>query len=895
MIDVVELLGDRKVEAHSSIVLTYALDLLLYDGFLRRQMRNAGAANQMVFCDAKCYERELAAVASSRFLGRAYSVTPVHQTAAFHPKIYLLLGAAHGRLVIGSGNATLGGLTRNGELFGAFDFDASADRGPHPAFATVLAFVRTLAEKAPAPVRMQLDRATSRSRWLQEPPVADGRTLLIGGPGRPALLSQVLEVMGEPRIDSVMLCSASFDRRLAAIERLSDLPGHPSVTCLVQPDQVALDGEAVRRLGRSVHWRAISLAHLRRKADATDAFAHAKLYVFTAGDREFVAYGSANASAPALLGGKDPNTEVLVLLPPMKRGSVAEKLALGPSIESASVYTSLCGLSWPPDEDRHAGAVPLRLSGIAIDHGRLTATFATEPSARELQLALARSPDATAPNSVVRIGLRDDGQWTGSWAGDEDAARVGWIVDTHCRRTSNPVAVTWREVAECLAGSGMGRKYDDAIAAIQDGQFLSTALYALLDHVDDLPRSQARAAEEPAAVAATDAVSPRAQESFYSSRVAVDGHASAHLSTDRMDLDLLASLVKPLAVSTARDEEDWLPNEEEERRDLDAGAGPSKEGEPNDGRGELGTTVATIERLSRRMARRLDRAARAAEDALGTAAFELSTAALARQLWMTQIAAFLAGREVGTADGPAVCLAPEAFARYVVRLAHALAGGKAGGLLARAPASAWTGHDGENMKRGLAFAWTCVAWAAAYMRRHWETVAEPAEHPTSLAEAVPELVAARFVRLARALCKEPDESDLSRRMPAHATLTAAERKAAASRLEQLLSALAACDATPPQAFPSVPPKADPGTLVYSAGCGLTVVARSDGRGIQLVDLSRPLKSAASKARGKDRPDPPWLATFCARVTMPPASAKILTTYWRPPFELMDLWRRREAR
>lgn len=888
MIDVLDLVGDRKLEAHSSIVLTYGLDLLLYDGYLRRQLFTAGAANQIVFCDANCYERELAAVASSRYLGRAYSVTPVHQAAAFHPKIYLLLGAERGRMVIGSGNATLGGLTRNGELFGVFEFDPRSDAGPHPAFRTAMALVRSLADKAPAPVRTQLDRAVSRSAWLQQPPVEDGRKLLIGGPGRPALLSQVLAEIGERSIDEVTVCSASFDRRLSAVERLTTLPGRPSVTCLVQPDEVALDGESVRRLGTTVNWREISLEHLRRKADQADTFSHAKLYVFASGDQEFVAYGSANASAPALLDGGEPNTEVLVLLPPMRRGTVADKLQLKASLDSASVYTRLCECSWPAEDERPADENLIRINGIAADHGRFTVSFAAEPPTRELRLALAPSPEGTDLIGSVALAQRDDGQWTGTWAGNADAARVGWIVDADGRRISNTVAVTWREVADRVSGSGQGRKVDEAIAAIQDGQLLSMALYSLLDHASDLPRSPSRAADDSAPLGRDDVVSDRPQASFYSDRVAIDGHVSSHLGAERMDLDLLAYLVQPLAVNTANDDGDWSRNEEDERRAIDEG---DTQGEGTNAGASVDATVATIERKARSMARRLDRAARAAEDALGMPEVARSASELARQLWMIQVAGFLAGREVLATDGPAVCLAPEAFARYVLRLAHALVGGKAGGLLTRAPASIWEGHDGENMKRGLAFAWTCVAWAAAHTRRHWESVAEANEHPSSLAEAVPELVAARFVRFARTRCDAPDEADLSRRLPAVATLTADEKRAAAARLDRLVSALVGFDASPPDVFPPVPPRVEPGTLVYSAGCGLTVVAQAGEASVQLVDLSAGTRTAGRKGKGQD---PDWLKTFRARVVIL-SGLDIPTTYWRPPRDLVQLSRGREKR
>ena len=92
MVPVIDLIGDHDIDAHSSVILTFAIDLPFYDGFVRRRLKNAGVVNQMVFCDLRMYQSELIALSAVRQFGRSYSVTPIHQSGAFHPKLYLLLG-----------------------------------------------------------------------------------------------------------------------------------------------------------------------------------------------------------------------------------------------------------------------------------------------------------------------------------------------------------------------------------------------------------------------------------------------------------------------------------------------------------------------------------------------------------------------------------------------------------------------------------------------------------------------------------------------------------------------------------------------------------------------------------------------------------------------------------
>src|SRR5439155_1495140 len=82
---------------------------------------------------------ELEGLSAARYIGRTYSVTPVRRPGAFHPKVYLLLGRTKGRLLVGSGNVTLGGLLRNAELFGRFDYDRQNGAGPHRAFGVAAA------------------------------------------------------------------------------------------------------------------------------------------------------------------------------------------------------------------------------------------------------------------------------------------------------------------------------------------------------------------------------------------------------------------------------------------------------------------------------------------------------------------------------------------------------------------------------------------------------------------------------------------------------------------------------------------------------------------------------------------------------------------------------------
>src|SRR6266849_78000 len=58
-----------------------------------------------------------------RIVSQLYTVDTGSRTVIFHPKLYLVRGREHARLVIGSANLTLGGLNNNIETGMLLDFD----------------------------------------------------------------------------------------------------------------------------------------------------------------------------------------------------------------------------------------------------------------------------------------------------------------------------------------------------------------------------------------------------------------------------------------------------------------------------------------------------------------------------------------------------------------------------------------------------------------------------------------------------------------------------------------------------------------------------------------------------------------------------------------------------
>jgi hypothetical protein len=268
------------------------------------------------------------------------------------------------------------------------------------------------------------------------------------------------------------------------------------------------------------------------------------------------------------------------------------------------------------------------------------------------------------------------------------------------------------------------------------------------------------------------------------------------------------------------------------RRSIDAKGGRAS-GDERKG----GSTLASqdsLKRASKRLARRLDTAAAAAEQLLAQLGEieALPSQTLARQVWMAHIGAFLSGRRTVSVEGKEVlCLEPLAFASYVIRLCRALAGGKDGGLLAKLPEAAWEGPDGETLRRGLAFLWSCAVWSTANLEQCGPKVR------LGLNEALAPLIVARFVCAIRSHVSGMDDEGLTRRLPSVGDLPPGAFESSAERLEALADFAEGWDRE--SAEGDGDGKAvTAGCLVFHPELGLAPVFAAHGSKSHLIDLSK---------------------------------------------------------
>lgn len=848
MLDMIDLLGNTGHDLRSSIVLTYSLDLTLYDGLIRRTLNRSGIWNQITFCDFSSYVQDIYLQMPAQYAGRHYSVSPILQRGAFHPKVYMLLGPSQGRLLIGSGNATIGGLIRNAEVFGLFDFDAERQAAPHVAFSTVFGLVESLARHGSDTVRKQVRSARQMALWLNMPGVEDGRKVLVGGPGREDLFSQIKSCLSTRKSDSLFICSSSFDRKLLGMKRLASLSKSKPI-CIVQPQYAEIDGEAVKKLNSVIEWRPFVDPYRKEKDKRKDARAHAKILVFGHGRTETCVFGSANASAPAL---NSTNTEVVVVLPKLTKGDIAQRLGLDVSLKAKSIAKDLTSRKWESGQDeRPESRFLFLLSAVAAVESEYRLSLASSNPPGGAFLALS-DRNQGRPSTIRPIRKKSD-SLVADWHKADEATRFAWICSKSGKVLSNPVGITWPTVASPRKASAGSAIVARSLGIIQDGTFLGTVLFELLDQFRDFEVIHAGSSGTgtiPKKGVGGDNEATEKSSSFFYTDSKGASTSEHHWTGDRIDLDILASLVQPLApVGRVQDtnEDDAYDDsqlaEEAEGRQIIAQKGKATGGErrlvdhtPSE---KLASAISKLEH-------RLARAAKSIEGSLEyLEKFEtLPLSSIARQIWMSHIGAFLAGRITESSDGEEfVCLEPWHFANYVLRVCRALAGSKKiGGFLDRVPVTSWEGLDGEALAKGLAFLWTCVTWATAYMIDFYNVGEGRKSIPESIAVSSAELVAARFIYKVSKRCAFPDEERIIERFPAWGTVSADAIGGTRSRLKRISQAIAEVEdgGNPRMLGPeSMTKLLKAGSLVHNKNLGVTMMAL-DGTycPYRLVDMSK---------------------------------------------------------
>jgi len=298
---------ERNRYGHA-IFLTYSLDIPFFESSVLRPLVSRGCKNIAVLGDAHRVSSEVLRLTEPAFssrgwaVGKYYSLTPVHHSFAFHPKVALFVGETV-ELFIGSGNLEPGGMRGNLEIFHALECKAedSTDGEVSNIVKDVWHYIKwQVAMHVPRFVRLQLEKVEESVPWITAQHAPGGAIHLVTGPGKD-IVPLIQGVIGTDNVETLYMVSPFFDAKLETLTELKSKLKPKRIVLLLQSETVSVPGDRLKSIvGLEAH----------ELGDVGSRYCHAKLVIAECRRNSVMLAGSHNVSSRAFDG---KNYEISIL------------------------------------------------------------------------------------------------------------------------------------------------------------------------------------------------------------------------------------------------------------------------------------------------------------------------------------------------------------------------------------------------------------------------------------------------------------------------------------------------------------------------------------------------------------------------------------------------------
>jgi hypothetical protein len=288
---------------HTSLITSFGVDFDAFESIVLPRLRGAGCFNTAVLADRGMLAYALEdAAALPAYAGRHYTVTGIGAAGVFHPKVFLQLGRAGGRLVVTSANMTAPGLAGNLEVAGELEA-ASGQAEKCGLLAAAWRFLQRLVPPDDAGLAYQLDWMLRRSAWLADtepvsaPVVLDdgGAAAWLASDQARGIAAQFAALVEERPVKRLTVISPYWDADLAALKFLIEELRPAETVLLIDVKNGLFPRDAVRDLPDQM-----SIYDVGRLKVGDGRFAHAKTLIAETATADHVLYGSANCTVAAL-------------------------------------------------------------------------------------------------------------------------------------------------------------------------------------------------------------------------------------------------------------------------------------------------------------------------------------------------------------------------------------------------------------------------------------------------------------------------------------------------------------------------------------------------------------------------------------------------------------------
>lgn len=295
------LIGQIEREAYGhAVFLTYGLDIPFFDSAILRHLVGRGCSNIAVFADARHVSFELLRLTESGLhsrswaIGKYYSLTPVHHSFAFHPKVTLLVGDKV-ELFVGSGNLEPGGMRSNVEVFHRLECDREdpTDSQEQACIADAWRYIsKEAAARKSRFVKFQLEQVEEAVPWLKSPQGPATAIRFVSGPGG-SLVDELADLIHGDEVQSLFVVSPFFDHKLSALSAMISRLKPRQTLMLLQLDSVSCPLDHLRKVK---NLKVYDLGELKGR------YLHAKVVIAECKRRSVLLAGSHNVTSQAFDG-----------------------------------------------------------------------------------------------------------------------------------------------------------------------------------------------------------------------------------------------------------------------------------------------------------------------------------------------------------------------------------------------------------------------------------------------------------------------------------------------------------------------------------------------------------------------------------------------------------------
>lgn len=282
----------EKCKGYDAAVLTtFNFDIDYFENGILRILEGRGIKYISILNDINELNKAFSRAHKKCYLGKHYSVNPIHINGAVHPKIILLFSKEKYRLFVSSANLTVSGYCHNNEIFNDYEYDTKKDATKNNSI---------IIEDAIDFVLEMFNIADTKDEkiinYLKEIKL-QGKTSnrsdnIVVNNLKDSIINQITSV---DKIKGIDVAAPYYDKKLNALNELHSKFPKAKINLFLQKSKARID---IKELRKAKYKTTI---YNKIASNNSAALCHGKIIRLVGEKNEYLLFGSANCTSSALL------------------------------------------------------------------------------------------------------------------------------------------------------------------------------------------------------------------------------------------------------------------------------------------------------------------------------------------------------------------------------------------------------------------------------------------------------------------------------------------------------------------------------------------------------------------------------------------------------------------